>query len=152
MNPNVACPVLQAVTVFLKDSPDSEANTRIAPKPTFLRSYPDSFHMDDPGTAFFLNSLLLTKLDLKALNFFNATNQAKMQKDIINGIPMAYFHQTKKSISTDKHEQNKLMSEIDKVDTNRTSKLVYGSYRELPKPPIQPQYPQSLHNVTCSPR
>ena len=28
MNPNVACPVLQAVTVFLKDGPDTEPNTR----------------------------------------------------------------------------------------------------------------------------
>ena len=152
MNPNVACPVLQAITVFIKNSPDAIPNTKIAPKPTFLRAYPDSFHLDDPGTAFFLDAQLMTKLDLKALNFFNATSQAKMQKEIINGLPMAHFHQTKKSISTDKHEQMKMMTEMEKVDVNMTCKLIYGSYRELPKPPIQPQYPTSLPSVACSPR
>ena len=152
MNPNVACPVLQAITVFLKDGPDSEANTRLAPKPTVLRSYPESFHHDDPGTAFFLNATLLCKLDLKALNFFNATNQARMQKDIINGIPMAYFHQTKKSISTDKQEQIKLIAEIEKLEKNNSLRLLYGCYRELPRPPIQPVYPQAMHNVSCNVR
>jgi len=44
------------------------------------------------------------------------------------------------------------MAEMENIDTNKTCKLIYGSYRELPKPPIQPQYPNSLHNVTCSPR
>ncbi len=148
MNPNVACPVLQGVTVFLKDGPDSEANTRLAPKPTVLRSYPESFHHDDPGTAFFLNSTLSCRLDLKALNFFNATNQARMQKDIINGIPMAYFHQTKKSISTDKQEQIKLMAEVEKLDNNESVKLLYGFYKELPRPPTV--YPQAMNNVSCN--
>ena len=152
MNPNVACPVLQAVTVFLKNGPESEPNTRLAPKPTLLRSFPDSFHQEDPCTAFFLNAQLLMKLDLKALNFFNATIHAKVQKEIINGIPMAYFHQTKKSVCTDKQEQIKLLKEMETIDVNHTERLMYGSYRELPQPPIRPQYPQTLNNVTCSPR
>ena len=58
----------------------------------------------------------------------------------------------KKSVSTDKQEQIKLIQEMNTVDVNKTSGLVYGSYRELPQPPIRPPYPPHLTNITCSPR
>jgi hypothetical protein len=153
MNPNMAGPVLQAVTVFLKASPRADPNTRSAPKPTYLRAFPDSFHFNEPATAFFLNCFLQIKLDLKAQNFFEATTKARLQKEIINGLPMAYFSQTKKSLSCDKQEQLKLQKDVsESLDINRSYRLVYGSYVSLPTPPIRPHYPPALQSVPCTVR
>ena len=153
MNPIMAGPVLQAVAVFLKASPRADPNIRSAPKPTYLRAFPDSFHYGDPATAFFLNCFLQIKLDLKAQNFIESTTKARLQKEIINGLPMAYFSQTKKSLSCDKQEQLKLLKDVtDSLDINRSYRLVYGSYMSLPTPPIRPHYPPMLQSVPCSVR
>ncbi len=143
----------QAVTVFLKSSPRAAPLVRSAPRPTFLRSFPDSFHYADPATAFFLNLYLPIKLDLRALNFFEATTKARLQKEIINGLPMAYFNQAKKSLSCDKQEQLRLHKDVtESLDVNRSGRLVYGSYVSLPSPPIRPHYPPALQGVPCTVR
>eukprot|EP00092_Neocalanus_flemingeri_P001498 GFUD01001599.1.p1 GENE.GFUD01001599.1~~GFUD01001599.1.p1 ORF type:complete len:972 (-),score=277.02 GFUD01001599.1:75-2990(-) len=144
---NVACPVLQAVSVFVKADPSSEPNISSSPRPTYLRAFPESFHCDEPSTSFYLSYLLQLQMDVKALNFFSATNQAKLQKEINNGLAMAHFNMMKKNFSIDKMEQQKLVEEMLVLDHCNSRQLTYGSYQPLPTPPFMPNLPQYLPSV-----
>jgi len=144
---NVACPVLQAVSVYVKADPSSEPNISCSPRPTYLRAFPESFHCDEPSTSFYLSYLLQLQMDVKALNFFSATNQAKLQKEINNGLAMAHFNSLKKNFSIDKVEQQKLVEEMVALDHCNSRQLTYGFYQPLPKPPFMPSLPQYLPSV-----
>ena len=150
MYEHVCCPILQAVTVFVKGDPGAEPNLSLAPRPTYLRAQPESFHRDEPSTAFYLGFLLRGKLDSKALNFFSATNQARLQKEINNGLAMAHFNQQRKNSSCDRSEQQKLVAEMASLDTLDSRRLVYGAWTVVPRPPVMPHLPASLarHSVS----
>ena len=144
MYEHVACPTLQAISVFLKSSPSAAPVVSQAPRPTYLRPLPESFHGDEPATAFHLNLLLQCRLDAKALNFFSATNQARLQKEINNGLAMAHFNQQRKNQSSDRAEQQKLVEEVATLDTPDSRAKTYGAWRLPPAPPVQPALPPSL--------
>jgi len=144
---NVACPVLQAVTVFIKPDPSAEPNISSSPRPTYLRAFPESFHCDEPSTSFYLSYLLQLQLDVKALNFFSATNQARLQKEINNGLAMAHFNTMKKNNSIDKVEQQKLVEEMVVLDHCNSRQLTYGSYQPLQTSPFLSNLPQYLPSV-----
>lgn len=144
---NVACPVLQAVTVYIKPDPAAEPNITLSPRPTYVRAFPESFHCDEPSTSFYLSYLLQLQLDVKALNFFSATNQARLQKEINNGLAMAHFNSMKKNNSIDKVEQQKLVDEMLVLDHCNSRQLTYGSYQPLKTSPFSPSLPQYIPSV-----
>jgi len=136
---HVACPVLQAVSVFMKPQQNLEVNTGSAPVPTFLRKCPESFHKvssKHPSTAFYLNIVLQMKLDVKALNFFSTVTANKLQNEINNGLAMAFFNKTKKNITVDKQDQMKLLKEMSILDPNHKERLIYGSFKPFHYPPV----------------
>ena len=96
------CPLFQAVCVYIKSTPTSAPVTLFSPRPTRLRSVPESVHHDETSTSFYLSYLLPIQLDVKALYFFSATNTAKMQKEVNNGLAMANFKTTKRDQHGDK--------------------------------------------------
>ena len=144
---NVACPVLQAVTVYIKQDPTAEPNIASSPRPTYLRAFPESFHCDEPSTSFYLSYLLQLQLDVKALNFFSATNQAKLQKEINNGLAMAHFNMMKKNNTIDKVEQQKLVEEMVVLDNCNSRQLTYGCYQPLKTSPFLQNLPQFIPAV-----
>ena len=61
-------PILQAVYVCLKTSPDAECNVSSVPKPTAFRNQPGNFSMGT--TNFYLNPMLKLRLNIKLVKFF----------------------------------------------------------------------------------
>ena len=143
MYEHVCCPVLQAVAVFVKPEAGGPAVTSRAARPTLLRALPESFN-GGQGTAYHLSFLLQARLDSKALSFFSATNQARLQKEINNGLAMAHFNQQRKNTSSDRAEQQKLVEEMAAADSCGSRRLVYGSWTSPPAPPCMPALPPAL--------
>ena len=144
MYEHVSCPILQAISVFLKPDPDAQPNLSRAPRATYLRSLPESLHKEEPATAFHLSYLLQCKLDSKALSFFTSTNQTRMQKEVNNGLAMAHFNQQRKNTSSDRSEQQKMVEELVTIDTCNTRKFIYGTWVAPPRPPVMPLFPPAL--------
>ena len=132
----ICCPILQAVCVFLKTCDSSAPVTLFAPRATKLRSVPESVHVEEPSTSFYLSYLLPLQLDVKAINFFSATNQAKLQKEVNNGLAMAYFKSSKRDQNGDRAEQQKYVDEMSSLDHHNAKLLVYGSYQPLNNNPL----------------
>merc|ERR1719447_2388861 len=144
MYDHVSCPILQAISVFLKPNSESQPNVSRAPRPTYLRSMPESLHCQEPATAFHLSYLLQCKLDSKALSFFTSTNQSRMQKEVNNGLAMAHFNQQRKNTRSDRSEQQKMVDELVAIDTCNSRRLTYGSWVAPPRPPVMPLFPPAL--------
>ena len=144
MYEHVSCPILQAISVFLKPDPDAQPNLSRAPRATYLRSMPESLHKEEPATAFHLNYLLQCKLDSKALSFFTSTNQTRMQKEVNNGLAMAHFNQQRKNTSSDRSEQQKMVEELVTIDTCNSRRFTYGTWLAPPRPPVMPLFPPAL--------
>ena len=128
---SVVCPVLQAVCVYIKSSHSAAPITLFSPRPTQLRKFPESFHREDPTTHFHLSYLLPVQLDVKAINFFGATNQAKLQREVNNGLAMAHFNATKRNLSGDRAEQQKYLDKMLELDHCHVRTLKYGSYQPI---------------------
>ena len=127
----MVCPVLQAICVYIKSSPSAAPVTLLSPRPTQLRKFPESFHREDPTTDFYLSYLLPVQLDVKAINFFGATNQAKLQREVNNGLAMAHFNATKRNLSGDRAEQQKYLDKMLELDHCHVRTLTYGSYQPI---------------------
>ena len=112
-----------------------------SPRPTQLRKVPESFHCEEPTTSFYLSYLLPIQLDIKAINFFGATNQAKLQREVNNGLAMAHFKATNRNLSGDRAEQQKFLDEMSELDYCQIRNLTYGSYQPL----------TSLHHTSSLP-
>jgi hypothetical protein len=141
---HVCCPVLQAICVFVKPEPGAAPCLAQAPRPTYLRPAPESLHRDEPATAFHLSFLLHCRLDAKALGFFAATNQARLQKVVNNGLAMAHFNQQRKNMSTDRAEQQQLVEAMVALDPCESRRLTYGQWVLPPPPPVMPAMPPTL--------
>lgn len=128
---SVVCPVLQAICVYIKSSDSAAPVTLFSPRPTQLRKLPESFHREDPTTNFYLSYLLPVQLDVKAINFFGATNQAKLQREVNNGLAMAHFNATKRNLSGDRAEQQKYLDKMSELDHLGIRTLSYGSYQPI---------------------
>ena len=61
----VSCPILQAVCVYLKTCDTSAPVTLFSPRPTRLRSVPESVDIAETSTSFYLSYLLSAQLDVK---------------------------------------------------------------------------------------
>ena len=132
----MVCPVLQAVCVYIKSSDSAAPVTLFSPRPTQLRKFPESFHREDPTTNFYLSYLLPLQLDVKAINFFGATNQAKLQREVNNGLAMAHFNATKRNLSGDRAEQQKYLDKMSSLDHLGVRTLTYGSYQPINNTPF----------------
>ena len=103
------------------------------------------------------------QLDVKALNFFSATNTARLQREVNNGLAMAHFKSTRytglllvntvitrfslvrKDQNCERAEQQKLVEQMAILDTCKAKNLVYGSFHPLQNPPMfSVSYPPSL--------
>ena len=121
----------QAVCVYMKSSNSAAPVTLFSPRPTQLRKVPESFHREEPNTSFYLSFLLPVQLDIKAINFFGATNQAKFQREVNNGLAMAHFKATNRNLSGDRAEQQKFLDDMSQLDYCNIRILTYGSYQPI---------------------
>ena len=120
----------------------------------------------ETSTSFYFSHLLSAQLDVKALNFFSATNSARLQREINNGLAMAHFKSTRygglllvnmvitrvtlvrKDKNCDRGEQQKLFDQMAILDTCKAKNQVYGSFHPLQNPPMfSVSYPPSLSQV-----
>lgn len=153
--------------VYLKTCDTSAPVTLFSPRPTRLRfahlslvntlytlislvrSVPESVDIGETSTSFYLSHLLSAQLDVKALNFFSATNTAKLQREVNNGLAMAHFKSTRKDQNCDRAEQQKLLDQMTSLDTCKSKNLVYGSFHPLQNPPMfNVSFPPSLTGNT----
>ena len=130
----VSCPILQAVCVYLKQGDTAAPVTLFSPRPTRLRAVPESVHTDEPSTCFYLSYLLPAQMDVKALNFFSATNSAKLQREVNNGLAMAHFKSSKRTHHGDRAEQQTYLDSMARLDTWGARRMVYGGYQSLHNP------------------
>ena len=130
---------------------------------SLVRSVPESVDIGETSTSFYFSHLLSAQLDVKALNFFSATNTARLQREVNNGLAMAHFKSTRctglllvntvitrfslvrKDQNCDRAEQQKLVDQMAILDTCKAKNLVYGSFHPLQNPPMfSVSYPPSL--------
>ena len=129
-----------------------------------VSSTPESVDIGETSTSFYFSHLLSAQLDVKALNFFSATNSARLQREINNGLAMAHFKSTRysgllsvnmvftrvtlvrKDQNCDRAEQQKLLDQMAILDTCKAKDLVYGSFHPLQNPPhVQCQLSSKPH-------
>jgi len=112
-------PLLQAIFVCIKDSPDAVSNTSNVPKPTPFRNHPGNFSMGT--TQFYFNPLLKMKLNLKLLNYFSLLDSQLPYKTKMKDFPT-------------EHEEIKLVAEVKKLDANNIQRFLYGAFPEQTEP------------------
>ena len=106
-------PLLQAIFVCIKDSPDAITNTIKVPKPTPFRNHPGNFSMGT--TQFYFNPLLKMKLNLKLLNYFSLLDSQPPYKTKMKEFPT-------------EQDEMKLVEEVRKMDSNNIQRFLYGEF------------------------
>ena len=120
-------PILQAVYVCLKASPDADCNISHVPKPTAFRNKPGNFSMGT--TSFYLNPMLKLQLNIKLVKFFGHLGTQPPFPTKIKTVPS-------------EQDELKLLEQIKKLDENDVQRFLYGDF-----PHTMEQLPQEVTNT-----
>jgi len=129
-------PVLQAIAVYVIESPLALINRGISPRPTKLREEPGSFG-SSTATSFFLNIFLKTRLNFELEEFMKIPNKK----------PLPYY----KTIGTplSKEIQVQRLQITEGVDSSNASQYLYGSFNPFSTIGKSEKFMPNLTQVQC---
>ena len=136
-------PLLQAVVVCLKNKHESKLPKSV-PQPTSLHSSVKSFSTNNDGLSYcYMNYTLKCHLDRKLQKYLDCTKLVNRYRESINSL----------WITDNICEEEKKITSLLLVDTNLSSRIVYGHLDEniLQKSKSSSSLPSSMKSVYCKP-